>query len=87
MEYGHSRDPEGYCREVERISGFLEKLWALSVRGDKIIVTADHGCDPTFKGTDHTREYVPLLILEKGRMKPAVNLGKMDSFTKCIQYI
>ncbi len=87
MEYGHRRDPEGYCREVERISGFLEKLWTLCVRGDKLIVTADHGCDPTFKGTDHTREYVPLLILEKGRMQQAVNLGKMDSFTKCIQYI
>lgn len=87
MEYGHRRDPVGYCKEVERISGFLEKLWALCIRGDKVIVTADHGCDPTFKGTDHTREYVPLLVMEKGRIGEAVNLGKMNSFSECIKQI
>ncbi len=87
MEYGHRRDPEGYCQEIERISGFLEKLWDLCVRGDKLIVTADHGCDPTFKGTDHTREYVPLLVMEKDSGRPAENLGKMDSFSECIKRI
>lgn len=87
MEYGHRRDPKGYCQEVERISGFLEELWGLCVRGDKVIVTADHGCDPTFHGTDHTREYVPLLVMEKGRIGEAVNLGKMNSFSECIKQI
>ena len=87
MEYGHRRDPEGYCREVERVSAFLEELWALCVRGDKVIVTADHGCDPTFRGTDHTREYVPLLVMERGRRKPATSLGILDSFAACMGYI
>ena len=72
---------------MERISGFREELWGLCVRGDKVIVTADHGCDPAFHGTDHTREYVPLLVMEKGRIGEAVNVGKMDSFSECIKQI
>ena len=87
MEYGHRRDPEGYCREVERISSFLEQLWDLCDPGDKLFVTADHGCDPTFKGTDHTREYVPLLAAKKGGRVPGDSLGVMDSFAACMAYI
>ena len=44
-----------------------------------ILITADHGCDPAFKGTDHTREYVPLLLYGKG-IKPGVNLGTSETF-------
>lgn len=86
MEYGHRRDPAGYCREIQRISVFLENLYGLCCTGDKLVVTADHGCDPAFRGTDHTREYVPLLALKKDG-KAGVALGKMNSFCSCIAQI
>ena len=60
-KFGHRRDPEGYHDAVARIDDALGKFEALCRPDDSIIITADHGCDPTFKGTDHTREYVPLL--------------------------
>jgi phosphopentomutase len=67
MLYGHRRDPEGYARAIEQtddwLAGFLPRL----APTDTLIITADHGNDPTFKGTDHTREYVPLLVHEPGR--------------------
>ena len=70
-QYGHRRDPEGYCRCVENVSEGLSELYELMSPGDRLAVTADHGCDPCFKGTDHTREYVPYLAMtknEKGKM-------------------
>ena len=79
MNFGHRRDPAGYRRALNEfdawLPGFLEKL------GDEdiVMVTADHGCDPCYSATtDHTREYVPLLILGK-KAKP-VNLGTRESF-------
>ena len=62
MLWGHRRDPLGYGRALEEfdqwLAGFLPRLQ----KDDLLIITADHGCDPTFKGSDHTREYVPLLV-------------------------
>ena len=79
MLYGHRRDIDGYANALTEfdtwLGGFLEKL----EEDDLVMVTADHGCDPAYKATtDHTREYVPLLVLGKG-VKP-VNLGTRASF-------
>jgi len=79
MVYGHRRDPEGYARALNEfdawLPGFLEKLG----EDDMVMITADHGCDPCFtETTDHTREYVPLVVLGKA-VKP-VNLGTRESF-------
>ncbi|MGN6370858.1 MAG: phosphopentomutase [Phycisphaerae bacterium] len=76
-EFGHRRDVAGYARAIEVfdlwLSGFLKQVR----RDDLVIVTADHGNDPTFRGTDHTREQVPLLVLHAGR---SVNLGVRETF-------
>lgn len=79
MVWGHRRDPKGYAGALEdfdrRLPEFVEKLG----EDDLLIITADHGCDPTFRGSDHTREYVPLLVYKKG-MDKAVDLGTRRSF-------
>ena len=80
MLYGHRRDVDGYANaltEFDRwLPGFLETLG----EEDVVMITADHGCDPAYKATtDHTREYVPLLILGK-QIKP-VNLGTRKTFS------
>ena len=62
MLYGHRRDAEGYGHQLEWIDAQLPRLQAAMSEDDLLIITADHGNDPTFKGTDHTREYVPLLL-------------------------
>ena len=79
MNFGHRRDPAGYARALNEfdawLPGFMEKLG----EDDIVMITADHGCDPCYSATtDHTREYVPLLILGK-KAKP-VNLGTRESF-------
>ena len=79
MNFGHRRDIDGYANALSEfdawLPGFLEKLG----EDDVVMITADHGCDPAYLATtDHTREYVPLLILGKG-IKP-VNLGTRESF-------
>lgn len=60
--YGHRRDVKGYAAALEEIDGWLEKIMALMYPNDLLIISSDHGNDPTAPGTDHTREYVPLLI-------------------------
>jgi len=83
MVYGHRRDVKGYGDAVgiidERLPGFMEKL----NDGDVLIITGDHGCDPSFRGTDHTREYVPLLWYQKGTK--ANELGIRESFSDLSQ--
>ena len=78
-EYGHRRDPVGYARALERLDKRLAEFIANMREDDLLMVTADHGNDPTFKGTDHTREKVPLLMYS-----PSINNGKYleerDSF-------
>lgn len=63
MLYGHRRDIGGYGRALEHFDATLGKLLPMLRAQDLLIVTGDHGCDPAFKGTDHTREYVPVLMM------------------------
>jgi phosphopentomutase len=72
--YGHRNDVEGYARALEAVDGWIPSLEARLRPDDLAILTADHGCDPTTKSTDHSREYVPLLVFGKG-VKAGVNLG------------
>ncbi len=78
MIYGHRRDPEGYHDAVAAVDSELSDLINLLGNGELLIITADHGCDPTFRGTDHTREYVPLLLYRKGA--DPVSLGIRRGF-------
>jgi phosphopentomutase len=63
MLYGHRRDPAGYYRALQEFDAFLPKLQAKLGPRDLALITADHGNDPTYRGTDHTREYVPLIAM------------------------
>jgi phosphopentomutase len=78
--YGHRNDAEGFAGSLEQFDSSLgaQILPALS-DGDLLIVTADHGCDPTLSSTDHTREYVPLLVGARA-LKTAVSLGTRETF-------
>ncbi|WP_145024507.1 phosphopentomutase [Paenibacillus sp. Y412MC10] len=60
--YGHRRDPQGYGQALEEYDARLPEVFAKMTDDDLLIITADHGNDPTYRGTDHTREYVPLLV-------------------------
>lgn len=78
MLFGHRRDAAGYARALEKTDAFLGTLLKLLGDEDLLIITADHGNDPTFRGTDHTREYVPLLAAQPGRS--GVSLGIRRGF-------
>ena len=78
MLYGHRNDPEGYGKAIEEIDTYLDKMVELITEDDLLVITADHGCDPTVEGTDHTREYVPILCYSKN-IKPE-NLGLILGF-------
>ena len=79
MIYGHRRDPIGYGNALMAFDEKLPEMLDLLDEGDLMIITADHGCDPTFRGTDHTREYIPILCRVKG-MKGLRPLGDRASF-------
>jgi len=76
MLYGHRNDPAGYARALEALDAFLPRLLAKLGPDDLLLLTADHGCDPTTPSTDHSREHVPLLIHAPGR--PGGALGVRD---------
>jgi len=78
MKYGHRRDIAGYAQAVMEMDRFLQDLYKVLGEDDCMIVTADHGCDPGHIGTDHTREYVPVLIA--GKQIRSVSLGTRGSF-------
>lgn len=65
MTWGHRRDVEGYAKGLEYFDTRLPELAAQMQEGDIAFITADHGCDPTYKGTDHTREHVPVMMFGK----------------------
>jgi phosphopentomutase len=77
-KYGHRRDPEGMAENIQRFDERLPELLDALTAEDIMIITADHGNDPTFKGTDHTRERVPLLVV--GGNRPH-DLGIRESFS------
>lgn len=78
MLFGHRNDFKGYANAIEEIDAFLPKIIEKMTDDDILFITADHGCDPTVKGTDHTREQVPLLVYSKN-IEPQ-NLGIIPSF-------
>ena len=78
MLYGHRNDPEGYGKAIEEIDTFVDDIINCMTDDDLLIITADHGCDPTVEGTDHTREKVPVLVYSKN-IKPQ-NLGTVNGF-------
>jgi phosphopentomutase len=78
MLYGHRNDIEGYAAALETFDRALGGLLPVFGAGDMLIITADHGCDPAYPGTDHTREYVPLLVY--GPALPARALGVRRTF-------
>lgn len=78
-KYGHRRDPEGYAGAIEEFDARIPEIEAAMNDEDILILTADHGNDPTFKGWNHTREYVPLMV--SGRMiKGGADIGTRNSF-------
>src|SRR5689334_2114981 len=86
MLYGHRRDTEGYAKALEHFDSRLPEIEAAMRADDLLIITADHGNDPTFPGTDHTREYAPLLVFGK-TARPGVNLGTRQSLADIGQTI
>lgn len=79
MKYGHRNNPEGYAEALESFDKSLPEIIDALKAGDVIIITADHGCDPTTLSTDHSREYVPLLVFGKKLNTPG-SLGIRNSF-------
>ena len=90
MAYGHRNDPEGFAAALEYFDQKLPEIQSLMKNEDLLIITADHGCDPTFPGTDHTREHIPLLVWHRGMTK-AVDLGTRTTYADiaatCAQWL
>lgn len=86
MLYGHRRDTEGYARALEHFDSRWPEIETAMRDGDLLIITADHGNDPTYPGTDHTREYAPLIVFGK-RARAGVNLGTRRSLSDIGQTI
>lgn len=86
MIYGHRNDIEGYASALEYFDGKLPEIMASMHDDDILFITADHGCDPTTPSTDHSREYVPLLVYGKN-VKAGVDLGVRKSFADLGQTI
>ena len=78
MLYGHRRDTEGYARALEHFDSRWPEIETAMRDDDLVIITADHGNDPTYPGTDHTREYAPLIVLGRAA-KAGINLGSRGS--------
>ena len=86
MLYGHRRDTAGYADALEHFDSRLPEIMKSMKKDDLLIITADHGNDPTFPGSDHTREYVPLLVYGKSA-KAGVDLGTRGSLADIGQTI
>ncbi len=83
MLFGHRNNAEGYGKAIEEIDEYLEKILPLIGEDDLLIITADHGCDPTVPGTDHTREQVPVLYYSRGIQPKDLGVTKgFDSIAK-----
>lgn len=80
MLFGHRNDPKGYGKAIEEFDNRLKEIYDNMQDEDILILTADHGCDPTTSSTDHSREYIPVLVKGKN-IKENINLGTLNSFT------
>lgn len=78
-KYGHRRDVKGYKEALEEFDARIPEILENMENDDILIINSDHGNDPTYKGTDHTREYIPMLICGKN-VKSGLNLGTRSSF-------
>jgi len=78
QDFGHRRDPVGYGEELEYLDKRLPEVYQALQEGDVLYITADHGCDPTWPGNDHTREYVPMLAYS--HKMASINLGERSTF-------
>ncbi len=78
MLYGHRNDAKGYGKAIEEIDTYIDDIIENMTENDLLIITADHGCDPTVEGTDHTREYVPILVYKQNI--ESKNLGLIKGF-------
>lgn len=79
-KYGHRRDVKGYAKALEEFDHHLLNILEELTPNDMLILTADHGCDPTFKGTDHTREYIPILMYNKSNIN-GKSIGTRSTFS------
>jgi phosphopentomutase len=86
MLYGHRRDTEGFARALEHFDSRWPEIEAAMGDSDLVIITADHGNDPTYPGTDHTREYAPLIVFGN-RARAGVDLGTRRSLADVGQTI
>src|SRR5436305_4946521 len=86
MLYGHRRDTEGYARALEHFDSRWPEIEDAMRDGDLLMITADHGNDPTYPGTDHTREYAPLIVYGK-KARAGVDLGTRESLSDIGQTI
>ncbi len=84
-EYGHRRDVAGYARALEWFDARLPEMLQILDKGDLLVITADHGCDPTWEGCDHTREHIPVLAVG-GAVKPG-SIGCRQTFADIGQSI
>ncbi len=86
MTFGHRNDVEGYAKALSQFDKMLPDMLDALYEDDMLVLTADHGCDPTTDSTDHSREYVPLLVYGK-MLKKGVNLGVRKTFSDIAQTI
>lgn len=86
MLFGHRNDAKGYGTAIEEIDAYLEQIIEALENDDLLIITADHGCDPTVPGTDHTREKVPFLMYSK-KLPSNGNLGEILGFDSIAAFI
>ncbi|MGB1261322.1 MAG: phosphopentomutase [Cognaticolwellia sp.] len=85
QDYGHRRDPVGFALALENFDQRLSEVVAAMNDKDVLFLTADHGCDPTWQGNDHTREYVPVVAFHQ--QVPSVNIGERNTFADIGQTI
>lgn len=85
MLYGHRNDAKGYGKAIEEIDTYIDDIIENMTENDLLIITADHGCDPTVEGTDHTREYVPILVYKQNI--EGKNLGLIKGFDYIAQTV
>lgn len=86
MLYGHRNDAKGYGKAIEEIDTYIKPIIKAMQEHDLLIITADHGCDPTVPGTDHTREKVPFIMYSKS-LPSQGNLGEVEGFDTIADFI
>lgn len=86
MLYGHRNDIEGYAKAIEKVDEILPYVMQNMNRQDYLIITGDHGCDPTTPSSDHSREYTPLLVYSKEIVEPK-NFGTLKGFNNIGKFI